>query len=586
MTIRTRSAMAHSVAKLHDALETERPRLAKLLGPRPEPNRVALQEALDALRLQNEELAVADEELREQLDELTRLGIALEAERERYADLFALAPDAHIVTDREGVIQEANETAATLLRIDRRFLRAKPLATFCSPTDGDALHSLLLRCEDGAAAAIGLRLRPRGGGEVHVDARVRPTARRTHIIWVFREAATDPVPDAARLLRDRTEVLERERRMRIELERSNRAKDRFIAVLAHDLRAPLNAILGWTQLLQREHLDHTGRQRALATIERNAQAQTKLIEELLDVSRLDANKLQLSLGLVDFGLLVRRSVESQLPVAAERGITLECSCTEGLTVIGDRSRLDQVLTNVLANALKYTPAEGTVRVTAERDGASARLRVVDTGKGIAPDLLPIVFEMYTQDQRDIAARRGLGLGLHIVKQLVELHDGTVAAVSDGEGRGTTVTVKLPLHADKMPAPSEKLISPPRSLARLRVLVVDDEYDERELIGAILARAGAEVMCADGLTSAVSMFDSWRPDAVVSDIAMPEADGCELLAALRRKDPRLAAVAVSGFTFDGETSRALKSGFDGHIGKPIDAAELVELVDEAAHMHHR
>lgn len=588
MTVRARAGRTASVIKLRETIASETPRVAKLLGPSKalSHDSIAVQQALDALRVQHEELMVADEELREQLDETTRLGLALEAERERYADLFALAPDAILVTDAAGVIHEANAAASALLRIDRRFLRAKPFATFVCTSEGDAVHDMIARASE-ACDAITLRVRPRGGGVVTVEARLRATARGKSLIWILREVvAPSQDADLARALRDRTELLERERRRRIELERSNRAKDRFIAVLAHDLRAPLNAILGWTQLLQQEHLDREGRARALATIQRNADAQARLIEELLDIARIDAHQLQLSLAPLDFGQLVQRAVESVTPAANEKGIALAVKCEDALTVIGDRTRLEQILANVLANALKYTPKGGSVTATAVRDGHRLCLTVVDTGKGIAKELLPNVFQMYTQDRKDLVARGGLGLGLHIVKQLVELHDGTVEAHSDGEGKGTTVTVCLPLHAERA-APSEHLlVSPPPSLARLAVLVVDDERDARELICAVLARAGAEVIGADGYDSAVMLFEARRPDVLVSDIAMPNIDGCGLLAKLRRRDPDLAAVAVSGFSMSEEMARVLESGFDAHVTKPLDTEELVELVDEAARTHRR
>lgn len=585
---RSRAVGADIVKKLEQSRDGERQRIAKLLGPTTvlEQDPKVLQEALASLRLHHEELAVAEEELREQVDELTRMGITLEAERQRYADLFALAPDAHIVTDREGIIREANHAAAELFRIEPRFLRSKPFAAFVDVGEGDALHDLLASRLD-VPRTLALHVRPRGGGEIAVDARVGTMAHGTNLVWILSviPAGTHLSPDE-RMLRDRTELLERERRLRIDFERSNRAKDRFIAVLAHDLRAPLNAIMGWTQLLQREHLDKKARDSALATIERNAQAQARLIEELLDVSRLDADKLQLSLEPIDFGVLVRRAVEDVLPNASRLEITVTCTCADELTVVGDRSRLAQVLSNLLSNAIKYTSAGGRVVVSAERDGNQVRLTVADTGRGIAPDLLPLVFEMYVQDRTQLTARRGLGLGLHIVKQLVSLHDGNVEATSDGDGLGTTLTVRLPLHGTSRAAPSEKLVLPTASLARLVVMVVDDEADERELMAAVLRRAGAEVHVADGAGGALAIFERCRPDLMVSDIAMPTTDGCELLRLLREKDADLAAIAVSGFTNDDETKRALAAGFDGHMGKPCPGDQLVELVDDAARRHHR
>jgi PAS domain S-box-containing protein len=589
MTVRPRRDRTASVLKLRDAIAAERPRLERLLAPsqaRLSQDPLALQTALETLRAQHEELMVADEELRDQLDETSRLGLALEAERERYADLFALAPDAILVTDTFGVIHEANDAAAALFRIERRFLRAKPLATLVASAEGDAIHDLIAHV--GARSdAISLRIRQRGGGEVAVETRLRSTGRRKSVIWILREADSSaaPVSNTERALRDRTELLERERRLRMELERTNRAKDRFIAVLAHDLRAPLNAILGWTQLLQQEQLDRDGRARALATIARNANAQTQLIDELLDIARIDADQLQLTLTVLDFGVLVERAVDGLAPGANEKGITLTASCERDLTVIGDRSRLDQIIANLLANALKYTPMEGSIAIAVGREGERVRLTVSDTGKGIPNKLLPNVFQLYTQDRTDLAGS-GLGLGLHIVKQLVELHDGTVEATSQGEGQGTTITVYLPLHSER-PAPREHTLPADRRLlSRLTVLVVDDERDERELISAILSRAGAAILCADGHAAALKLFEAHRPDVVCSDMSMPDGDGCQLLHTLRKRDPQLAAIAISGYTMPEDIAHAIESGFEAHVGKPLDAVDLVELVDEAARLHGR
>jgi CheY-like chemotaxis protein/anti-sigma regulatory factor (Ser/Thr protein kinase) len=356
-------------------------------------------------------------------------------------------------------------------------------------------------------------------------------------------------------------------------------------VLSHDLRAPLNAILGWTQLLRREVLDQAARSRAFETIERNARTQAKLIEELLDMSRMAADRIQLALAPVDAGALVQRVVEGALPKAAELGLELAFSVEPNLTVICDRQRIEQVMTNLLSNAMKYTPSGGRIDVEVKRDGGHVRIVVRDTGNGIAPGLLPHIFEMYTQERNYSSSRSGLGLGLYIVKQLVELHDGSVSAESEGEGRGATFTVLLPLHDEVVMAPSELAVEPPVALRNLRVLVVDDEEDSRELMATILRRAGADVACAGGVNAAIDLFDTWTPNVVVSDLAMPGGDGCELIGALRRKDPTFAALAVSGFTAERDTDRALAAGFDVHVGKPVDAAELVEAVYEASRLRH-
>jgi PAS domain S-box-containing protein len=596
MSIRIRrrgaGAFADRVESFTASLKAEGARAAKLLGPRPtleqDPN--ALREALEEMRIQHEELMVAEEELRAQLDELGRMGLRLEAERERYADLFERAPDAYLVTDRFGVIRDANAAAVQLFCLELRYLRGKPISAFVDPAAVRTMNDALDTLERGVSRLIELGIRPRGGGQIPVVAHVSLTSRGQRLLWNIREATIPPTPtdashDLARALRDKEELLGRERRTREELERANRAKDRFIAVLSHDLRAPLNAILGWTQLLRREVLDQAARSRAFETIERNARTQAKLIEELLDISRMAADRIQLALAPIDAGALVQRVVEGALPKAAELGLELAFSVEPNLTVICDRQRIEQVMTNLLSNAMKYTPAGGRIDVEVKRDGGHVRIVVRDTGNGIAPGMLPHIFEMYTQERNYSSSRSGLGLGLYIVKQLVELHDGSVSAESEGEGRGATFTVLLPLHDEVVAAPSELAVEPPVALRNLRVLVVDDEEDSRELMATILRRAGADVACAGGVKAAIDLFDTWTPDVVVSDLAMPGGDGCELISTLRRKDPTFAALAVSGFTAERDTDRALAAGFDVHVGKPVDAAELVEAVYEASRLRH-
>jgi signal transduction histidine kinase/CheY-like chemotaxis protein len=593
MTIRVRKqgadAFVDRVQSFAEDLRKGGERAAHLFGPLTELEQdpVVLRGALDELRSQHEELIVAEEELRAQLDELGRMGSRLEAERERYADLFERAPDGYLVTDRFGVVRDANAAAVQLLCLEIRFLRGKPLSAFLEPSCVRTIGALLDDLDRGTTRLIELGLRPRGGGEVRVVAHVSVTSRGQRLLWIVRpiqavsESSAVGAPDLARALRDKDELLGRERRAREELERANRAKDRFIAVLSHDLRAPLNAILGWTQLLRREVLDQSSRNRAFETIERNARTQASLIEELLDISRMAADRIQLALEPVDLGGLARRVVEGALPKAAESELELTFKVEPGLTVIGDRQRLEQVLTNLLANAMKYTPGGGRIEVDAKRDGAQVQLVVRDTGKGIAPELIPVVFEMYTQDRNYSSSRSGLGLGLYIVKQLVELHDGSVFVESAGEGRGASFTVTLPLRDEVSVLPSEHAIELPVNLRDLRILVVDDEEDSRELMATILRRAGAEVSCAAETRTAFDMFMRWRPDIIVSDLAMPGGDGCELITKLRTTEPAFAALAVSGFTAERDTDRALAAGFDVHICKPIDAAELVEAVFEAS-----
>jgi signal transduction histidine kinase len=594
MTLRVRrresDAFDERVQSVASSIKSGEPRMAKLLGPKLvlDQDSTALRRAFDALRAQHEDQLVAEEELRSQLEELGRMGLRLEAERERYADLFERAPDAYLVTDRFGVVRDANAAALKLFELESRGLRGKPVAAFVEPSGVRAMNDALVSLEPGTTRHFDLSLRMRPKRPLVVTARVTLTSRAERFLWILRSsdlASSDsgltPPSDLERAIRDKEELLARERRAREELERANRAKDRFIAVLAHDLRAPLNAILGWTQLLRREVLDQGARTRAFETIERNARTQAKLIEELLDISRIAADRMQLALAPIDVGSIIARVVEGAMPRAIDSGIDLSFQVAQELIVIADRQRLEQIMSNLLSNALKHTPAGGRVRVEARRESGFVKMSVSDTGKGISACLIDRIFEMYTQDQDYTSARSGLGLGLYIVKQLVELHDGTVTAVSDGEGEGATFTVMLPLRQELVAAPSELVLEPRHCLRDLRVLVVDDDEDSRELMAAILRRSGAEVASASGHREAMEVFDAWSPDVVVSDLAMPGSDGCDLIKQIRTRDSGVGALAVSGYTSARDAELALAAGFDVHVGKPIDAAELVDAVHEAA-----
>lgn len=544
-----------------------------------------LRRELDELRARHDALAISERELRAQLDALGQMGLRLEAERERYADLFEHAPDAFVVTDRFGVVRDANAAAAALFSIEIRFLRGKSLSAFVDPTTVEEMHDALDRLDRERPRLIDFTLRPRGGGDVPVRARVAFTSRGPNLLWTLRESACSAgvagSRELSRALRDQEELLARERRMREELERVDRVKDRFIAVLSHDLRAPLSAILGWAQLLRRGELGPEERDRALSTIERNARMQANLVEELLDVSRMSADRIQLALGPIDAGTVAQRAVEGALPKARELGLAMTFGIEPELTIVADRQRLEQILANLLSNAMKYTSAPGRIEVLARRAGGRVELVVRDTGRGIAPDLLPYVFEMYTQERSYASSRNGLGLGLFIVKQLVELQQGTVRAESAGVGRGATFTVSFPLEDGAVAAPSVRALAATTTLGHLRVLVVDDDEDSRDLMASILGRAGADVECAASIDAALEVHRSFAPDVVVSDLAMPGGDGCELVRKLRARDAGIAALAVTGFTSQRDADRAIAAGFDMHVGKPLDAAELVDAVHEAS-----
>jgi PAS domain S-box-containing protein len=391
------------------------------------------------------------------------------------------------------------------------------------------------------------------------------------------------------------EMLEAERAARMEAQRAVRMKDEFLATLSHELRTPLSAILGWTQLL-RSGAEPKDVQHGLAVIERNARAQVQLIDDLLDLSRILAGQVRLDvqrLALID---VIAAAVESALPAAHAKGIRLEKILDPGGSLIsGDPARLQQVVWNLLNNAIKFTPKGGRVQVLLERVNSHIEVSVVDTGIGIPPNFLPHVFERFTQkDSTTSRTHGGLGLGLAISKQLVELHGGTIQAKSRGEGQGATFTVKLPLlvvHDESLDAKRvhptheaepENMLLP--TLTGVRVLVVDDEADARELVSRLLQQQGARVSVSPSAEDALRQLKISTPDVLVSDVGMPNMDGYQLMRQIRSmetRERRLPALALTAFARAEDRKRAMLAGYQAHIAKPFDAAELVLLVADLA-----
>ncbi|HXH82260.1 MAG TPA: PAS domain S-box protein, partial [Candidatus Tectomicrobia bacterium] len=397
------------------------------------------------------------------------------------------------------------------------------------------------------------------------------------------------VADRVALAIEHTRVHEAERRARAEAEAANRAKDDFLATLSHELRTPLNAILGWARMLREGKLDPPQTARALEVIERNALAQTQLISDLLDVSRIITGRVRLDVQSVDLPAVVDAAVDAVRPAAEAKDITVQVDLEPGLgTVQGDPARLQQVLWNLVSNGVKFTGRGGVVTVHGARRGSMVELVVRDTGVGIRPEVLPHVFDRFLQaDSTTTRTHGGLGLGLAIVRHLVELHGGTVHAASDGEGQGATFTVRLPLKP-VVAAPSAGLrrasthVAPPAldtapSLAGLRVLVVDDEPDARDLVASILERAGAAVAQAASAGEAVEAAESVAPDVLISDIGMPETDGYALIRTLRERGVGVPALALTAYARYEDRQRALGAGFQAYVAKPVDPGHLLRVV---------
>jgi len=373
-------------------------------------------------------------------------------------------------------------------------------------------------------------------------------------------------------------------------EAANRAKDEFLATLSHELRTPLSPILGWVRLLRSGDLDAAASARGLEVIERNVRAQTQLIEDLLDVSRIITGKLRLEVRPMDLVAVVEAGIEAVRPAADAKNIQIEARLDPmASAMIGDPDRLQQVVWNLVSNAVKFTPKEGRVEVELFKVDSHARLRVKDTGKGIPPGFLPHVFDRLRQaDSTSTRAHGGLGIGLAIVRHLVELHGGTVAAESGGEGKGAVFTVELPVSAATGPprlAPDSAAAQEGVRLDGVRVMVVDDEADTRDLLSFSLRNYGAEVTALGSASEALAAIQRDKPDVLVSDIGLPGDDGYSLIRKVRALDEdrggRVPAAALTAYAKDEDRTRAIAAGFQAHVPKPVELAELASVVASLA-----
>ena len=391
------------------------------------------------------------------------------------------------------------------------------------------------------------------------------------------------------------DLLEKERFAREEAEQNSRLKDEFIATISHELRTPLSAILGWSQLLGRGLLNETETHDAVVSIERNARAQTQLIEDLLDMSRIISGKMRLDVQLVEPASFVEAALATVRPAAAAKEIRLSTEiASEVGTVLGDPSRLQQVIWNLLSNAIKFTPQGGEVKLIVKRPNSHLEIIVRDSGQGISPDFLPYVFDRFRQADGSTTRRvGGLGLGLAIVKQLIELHGGQVEARSEGDGLGSSFVISLPINSSHPSFLARTRRSPANpfdlnhssaelpSLQGLKVLAIDDEPDALQYVQRVLAMCGANVRTGNCAADALTAVREFQPDVLISDIGMPDVDGYQLIEQIHQLSRNLPAIALTAFARSEDRNRSLRAGFSTHISKPVEPAELVAAVAKVA-----
>ena len=505
------------------------------------------------------------------------------------AAIFESADDAIITKDLNGVVTSWNPGAERIYGYEAAEMIGKPISMLIPSDQPDEEPNILRRIRNGQPVEhYETKRQTKDGRIIDISLTVSP----------IRDSKGNIV-GASKIARDitekkRIEVREREAKQRAEA--LSRSKDEFIATVSHELRTPMTAILGWVRMLAGGQLKPDGQKKAFEVIERNARSQAQLIEDLLDMSRIISGKLKLTMTQVDLSTLIAAVVESHRPTAELKSIRVRTVIDPAVKyVVGDQDRLRQVFWNLLSNALKFTPSGGHVQVSLDRAESLARISVLDDGIGINPEFLPHVFDRFSQADSSITRfHGGLGMGLSIVKSIVELHGGEVSVSSSGEGKGATFSVMLPLitkaaRRDEEFASAEALLEEPLTYARdlvgLKLLVVDDEPDTCEMLSFLLEGCGAEVRTANSATDALEQLKTWSPNVLICDIGMPAVDGYELMRRIRSdeklRNAHIPAVALTALARIEDRVKALSAGYQMHVAKPIEPVELVSMIASVA-----
>ncbi|ODG97472.1 hybrid sensor histidine kinase/response regulator [Nostoc sp. KVJ20] len=544
----------------------------------------------EMVAVRTNEITKTNEKLQQEILERQRILEVLRQSEERYRYLAEAIPQLVWTTDANGECDFFNQNWCDYTGLTLEQSLGSGWLAALHPDDIQSADEVWSNAvKDGSIYNNEYRFKRASDGSYRWQlARGLPLKDEQGIVVKWFGTCTD-IHEQKQILEERAHLLELEQLARAKAETANRIKDEFLAVLSHELRTPLNAILGWSKLLQTRRLDQVKTSEALATIERNATLQVQLIEDLLDISRILQGKLTLNITKINLESTVLSALETMRLAAETKLIEVNTVFEPDVgEILGDSIRLQQVVWNLLSNAVKFTPKGGKVEVRLEQADGYAQLVVSDTGKGISADFLPFVFDYFRQaDSTSTRNFGGLGLGLAIVRNIIEMHGGTVKAESHGEGKGAIFTVSLPLLPDESPSLTDEQNYPaflaPNSLPLngIRVLVVDDDADSRDFVAFVLEQDGAFVIAVSSAYEALQTLAEVKLDVLVSDISMPDMDGYMLIHQVRNLIPeqggQIPAIALTAFARNDDQQEALKAGFQIHLPKPLNPEELVAAI---------
>ncbi|MDZ8051575.1 MAG: ATP-binding protein [Aulosira sp. ZfuVER01] len=548
----------------------------------------------ELVTIRTNEISKANEQLQQEIAERQRILEVLRQSEERYRYLAEAIPQLVWTTDTNGEANYFNQNWCNYTGLTLEQSLGSGWMVVLHPEDVEITYEAWSNAvKNSTLYETEYRFKRAVDGSYRWQlARGLPLKdEQGHVVKWFG-TCTD-IHEQKEIQQERAHLLELEQAARAKAETANRIKDEFLAILSHELRTPMNAILGWSRLLQNGELEPEKTSQALATIERNAKLQVQLIEDLLDISSILQGKLTLNVTNVHLESIVLSALETMALAAQTKSIHVSTVFESHLgTILGDSTRLQQVVWNLLSNAVKFTPKGGKVKVQLSKADGYAQIIVSDTGKGISAEFLPYAFDYFRQaDSSSTRKFGGLGLGLAIVRNIIEMHGGTVTAASPGEEQGATFTVKLPLQQDKSQDlfneqnHSSSLTPSSFSLAGVQILVVDDDVDSLEFVAFVLEQDGANVIAASSALEALQVIEQQKPDVLVSDIGMPDMDGYTLMRQVRawsaEQGGKIPAIALTAFARQYDRQQALQAGFQMHLAKPVNPEELVAAIVKLA-----